>query len=400
MPVSRVAPVLLLLASAAVAVSSGGWTPSVVLTLAAAGLLLVIPQDQDRRIPAEAGPSVEAETEVLEEAALADAISDPLLVLRDQRIVQANRAALDRFGDHLVEEDVRVALRHPGLIETLSDTARRRSPVAIDVTGLGGAGLWWEARIAPAPEGRVVLHLVDRTAARAADRTRTDFVANASHELRTPLTAILGFVETLGGGAGEDATLRSKFLGVIGREALRMQQLVEDLLSLSRIESERRAAPQSAVALAALVKRVVDEARTRGVPPGRSLMVEVPDTAVRIVGDEAQLHQLITNLIDNAIKYGRPDTPVRLAVTTSADTLAELTVRDEGEGIAAEHLPRLTERFYRVDPGRSRRIGGTGLGLAIAKHIVERHRGTLRLQSVVGEGTTVTVRLPLQRGEP
>ena len=398
MPIFRVAPVLLLLVSSAVAISSEGWSISAVLVLAAVGLLLILPQRQDARPAAEPRPAAEATREEQGEAALADAISDPLFVLRDHRIVQANRAALDRFGDHLVEEDVRVALRHPGLIETLSDAVERQSPIAIDATGLGGAGVWWEARIAPGSDGRVVLHLVDRTAARAADRTRTDFVANASHELRTPLAAILGFVETLGEGAGEDPALRRKFLGVIGREAARMQQLVEDLLSLSRIESERRAAPQSPLALGALAKRVVAEARTRGLPAGRPLVLDSPDDPVRIVGDEAQLHQLITNLIDNAIKYGRADTPVRLAVTT-AGTLAELTVRDEGDGIASEHLPRLTERFYRVDPGRSRRIGGTGLGLAIAKHIVERHRGTLRLQSVLGEGTTVTVRLPLQRGE-
>ena len=391
----RVASVLLLLASAATTIVSFGWTLGAILALTAAIVLLADRAPRRRTGGADAAlPS--RRDEGAGEDALAQAIADPLLVLKDQKILHANRAALEQFGDHLIDEDVRVALRHPGLIETLSETARRSTPASIEVTGLGGTGFWWEARIAPAPGGRIVLHLVDRSAARTADRTRTDFVANASHELRTPLAAILGFVETLRDRAGSDPATREKFLGVIGREAARMQQLVEDLLSLSRIESERRALPRSPVAMTALVQRLVAEIRTRGLPPGRTLEFEAGGSDLRVDGDEAQLHQLLANLIDNAVKYGRADTPVRLALTAEG-SLAELSVRDEGDGIAADHLPRLTERFYRVDPGRSRRIGGTGLGLAIAKHIVERHRGTLRFHSVRGEGTTVIVRLPLRR---
>ena len=222
-------------------------------------------------------------------------------------------------------------------------------------------------------------------------------MANASHELRTPLSAILGFVEALKDDAGEDAALRVRFLGTVHREAERMQRLIEDLLSLSRIESERRAPPDSAVSLKALARQVASELTTRGLPPGRTVRVEAEDTLADVAGDALQLHQLLVNLVENGLKYGRADSPVVIRLSHHDDRLAQLRVVDQGDGVAAEHLPRLTERFYRVDPGRSRRVGGTGLGLAIAKHVVERHRGTLRITSELGQGTTVTVRLPFAR---
>ena len=328
-----------------------------------------------------------------EEAAFADSIADPVLVLDGRRTVQANRAAIRQFGTHLLREDVRVALRHPALLELLATASASRAPQSTVITGLGGSGLWWEARTAPVADDRMILHLVDRTAARAADRTRTDFVANASHELRTPLASIMGFVEQLQGEAGGLADVRANFLRVIDREARRMQQLTEDLLSLSRIESERHAPPRTPLSLDTLARAAVHDVRARGLPDGRTIDLDVGGALPQIAGDEGQLRQLIANLIDNALKYGRVGTPVRVALERSG-ALLELTVTDQGEGIASEHLPRLTERFYRVDTGRSRRIGGTGLGLSIAKHIVERHRGTLRIQSVQGSGTTVTVRLP------
>lgn len=379
----------------------GASAASLLLLAVSLGVAAVVLTGGPPRPEVEAPAPVETpavERPPLDEAALASAIADPLLVLDGHRIVQANRAALSRFGHHLVRADVRVALRHPGLLDLLPADGASARPQATTITGLGGAGVWWEARTAPAPDGRVILHLVDRTAARAADRTRTDFVANASHELRTPLASILGFVEQLEGEAGAQAGLRAKFLGVIARESKRMQQLTEDLLSLSRIESERHAPPRAPVSLAALARSVAEEARGRGLEDGRTVTVEAVPDLPPVPGDEGQLRQLVTNLVDNALKYGRAGTPVTLGVHRAA-ALVELTVADEGEGIASEHLPRLTERFYRIDAGRSRRVGGTGLGLAIAKHVVERHRGTIRIQSVVGQGTTVTVRLPVWEEE-
>jgi two-component system, OmpR family, phosphate regulon sensor histidine kinase PhoR len=239
--------------------------------------------------------------------------------------------------------------------------------------------------------GTRLIHLIDRSARHAVDRARTDFVANASHELRTPLAAILGFVETLRDEkAGDDPVIRARFLTVMDAEARRMQRLIDDLISLSRIESEKHALPDTRVALPALIRRVAGEI---GTGSADSLRLELDDSAAEISGDDAQLSQLLHNLVGNAIKYGRAGTAVTIALKPAGHQV-RLSVTDQGEGIAAEHIPRLTERFYRVDDGRSRSLGGTGLGLAIVKHIVERHRGRLDIASTVGTGTTVTVTFP------
>ena len=395
---ARVAPALLILSVVAGSMVGGfGWDTAL---FAAAALVATwaLHAASPRRDPAAELPKAVPMPKRSDEARLTDAIADPVIVLDGERVVQANRASRDRFGEHIVDEDVRVSFRHPAFVELIGSPAARRSPQSLDLTGLGKPGVWWEARTAPLPDGRLIVHLVDRTAARAAERTRTDFVANASHELRTPLSAILGFVETLKEEAGEDPQLRVRFLGTVQREAARMGRLIEDLLSLSRIESERRAAPGDAVSLVAIARQVVGELSTRGLPPGRTLRVEAMEPLRAVAGDPLQLHQLLTNLVENALKYGRAGSPVLIQLARVDARLAELRVVDEGDGVAAEHLPRLTERFYRVDPGRSRRVGGTGLGLAIAKHVVERHRGTLRITSVPGTGTVVAVRLPFARG--
>lgn len=390
---ARVAPVLLLAALlTGVWLDGFGWDSLLFALVAAALVFFPVVRPAAR-------PPVRAEEqatggEPLDETMLADAIADPVVVLDGDKVVQANRAARGRFGDHIAGEDVRVAFRHPAFLELIGSAAVRHTPQSLELTGLGKPGAWWEARSAPLPGGRLIVHLVDRTSARAADRTRTDFVANASHELRTPLSAILGFVETLKDEAGNDPELRFRFLGTMQREAERMQRLIEDLLSLSRIESERRAPPDSAVSLTGLARRVADELSTRGLSAGRTIRVDAEKGLADVAGDGLQLHQLLMNLVENGLKYGRIDSPVVLHVSRHDERLAQLRVVDEGEGVSPEHLPRLTERFYRVDPGRSRRVGGTGLGLAIAKHVVERHRGTMRITSVLGQGTTVTVRLP------
>ncbi|WP_294201283.1 ATP-binding protein, partial [uncultured Sphingomonas sp.] len=216
---------------------------------------------------------------------------------------------------------------------------------------------------------------------------------NASHELRTPLASILGFIETLSDEAGEDAEIRARFLKVMFDEARRMQRLVEDLISLSRIEADKYRQPAQPVDMSDLVQHVWDEFLDSGSPRADDIHCEWPEDLPPVAGDRAQLSQMLHNLIGNAMKYGRADTPVRVTLARDGAML-KLAVADRGEGIAASHIPRLTERFYRVDSGRSRSIGGTGLGLAIVKHIVERHRGKLEIASEVGVGTTFTVRLP------
>jgi two-component system phosphate regulon sensor histidine kinase PhoR len=225
---------------------------------------------------------------------------------------------------------------------------------------------------------------------------RVDFVANASHELRTPLAGILGFIETLNDReAGSDVATRERFLSIMEGEARRMQRLVDDLMSLSRIEAEKFRPPEQVVDLGIMAQEVVDIFHSSGNARARDIALDLDLGVPPIRGDSAQINQLIHNLVSNALKYGRPGTPVTLTIQRDGAEAIRLSVTDEGDGIAPEHLPRLTERFYRVEASRSRAMGGTGLGLAIVKHIVERHRGRLQVDSVVGEGTTVNVTLPV-----
>jgi two-component system phosphate regulon sensor histidine kinase PhoR len=224
---------------------------------------------------------------------------------------------------------------------------------------------------------------------------RVDFVANASHELRTPLASLIGFIETLeDADRPEDAPVRARFLGIMAGEARRMQRLVDDLISLSRIEGDRHRVPGEAVALEAVAREVAEMAgdSTRG-----RIVIKAEGEVPAIAGDRVQISQLVSNLIGNALKYGDPARPVRVTLSRHRGVMVRLVVADEGEGIDARHLPRLTERFYRADPSRSRAGGGTGLGLAIVKHIVERHRGRLDIASTRGVGTRVTVLLPVAR---
>lgn len=320
--------------------------------------------------------------------ALIEAIADPLLVLDGYHISHANQPARSLLGDHIVGDYVRMALRHPAAGPLISGD--EDGPVAL--TGLGGHDRLWELTAGTIGPGKRLLRLNEKSAQRAAEQMRVDFVANASHELRTPLASLIGFIETLGDTNGpEDAETRQRFLSVMDREAHRMQRLIDDLMSLSRIEADRYYPPKDRLDLAMLLREVAEEFASR--PDGARLDIGSPEPAP-VVGDAGQLHQLIHNVISNAFKYSRDGAPVRVALQT-ADSVAKLTVTDEGEGIAPEHLPRLTERFYRADPGRSRAVGGTGLGLAIVKHIVERHRGRLEIASMQGVGTIVTVQLPL-----
>ncbi|MCA1199074.1 ATPase [Sphingomonas sp. R647] len=321
-----------------------------------------------------------------------EAVFEPMLLVESQRVAAANRAARALLGEHILGEDVRVAIRHPAAAERLLNPVDGAPGGPIHLVGLGTRDQRWEMRVRALPGGARVVHLSDRTGAHAADKMRVDFVANASHELRTPLASILGFIETLED-AADDPETRTRFLKVMDNEARRMQRLIDDLISLSRIEAEKYRAPDDVVDLASLLRQVRDEMSALAPERAADIALTVdPLPAVR--GDRVQLSQLLHNIIGNAMKYGRDGTPVSVALTATESAMIRLTVRDESEGIAPEHLPRLTERFYRVDSSRSRAAGGTGLGLAIVKHIVERHRGRLDIASSVGEGTAVTILLP------
>ena len=304
------------------------------------------------------------------------AMSEPMLLIEAGRIVVANPAAKDLLGQWIEGQDARLAMRHPATVERLS---RPPEPEAgteqIEVVGLGHADRRWLMTVATLADGSRLVHLNDRSEAIAAERMRVDFVANASHELRTPLATVLGFIETLQDKAtAEDSELRNRFLGLMHGEGKRMQQLIEDLMSLSRIEAERFNPPRDAVDLVQLVEEVRAGCAHLLREKSNALEVENRSASTIVAGDRTQLLQLIRNLVVNAVKYGRAEAPVTVLLEDDGPQMIRISISDRGEGIAAEHLPRLTERFYRVDAGRSRAVGGTGLGLAIVKHIVSRHR--------------------------
>ncbi|MBI0476633.1 ATPase [Sphingomonas sp. MA1305] len=322
-----------------------------------------------------------------------DGIGDPVLMIRGGVVACANVAARGLLGQHIVGEDVRVAIRHPAAADRLSaGSALPGRPV--ELVGLGSADQRWQMAVGETSDGARIVHLVDQSGNYAAEQMRVDFVANASHELRTPLASILGFVETLSDEAGEDPALRTRFLKVMFDEAQRMQRLIEDLISLSRIEGEKYRLPGELIDLGEVLEDVYAELAAGGGERVGDVTIGFEDNLPAVTGDAAQLSQLVHNLIGNAMKYGRPGSPVTATVGRDRSGMVRFTVADEGEGIAPQHIPRLTERFYRVDAGRSRSVGGTGLGLAIVKHIVERHRGRFDISSKVGVGTIVSVALP------
>lgn len=318
-----------------------------------------------------------------------ESLGAPLLVLEGTRIIMANAAARTALGAHVQGQDARIGLRHPDAMRLLE----MADGESVTIPGFTGARSLWQLTRRRVNGQRWLIELSDRTTEADVSRAHTDFVANASHELRTPLAAIIGYVETLeDGGPAVDAEAEKRFLGIVLREARRMLSLVEDLLSLSHAEAEKHDHPTEPLDLGKLAARVVGEvASLRG--KERVQLTAVSEGAV-VAGDATQLEQLLRNLIDNALKYGGDDSPVEVSVDHSRANTVQLCVADHGPGIAAEHLPHLTRRFYRTDPGRSRASGGTGLGLAIVKHIVERHRGTLDIDSAPGRGTRVFVSLP------
>jgi two-component system phosphate regulon sensor histidine kinase PhoR len=325
-------------------------------------------------------------------SAILDAITEPALIVRAQRTLAANRAARSLLGNAIIGRDLRFAIRHPLAL----DIILLGREAELDVVGIGSAERPWHLSTRPLADGASLVQLTDRSAVQAAERMRTDFVANASHELRTPLATIIGYAETLAEDAAMEDSLRSRFGETIRSEARRMLRIVEDLMSLSRIEADRFNPPSDLVDLAEVARLAIDHAapllEQRRCMIRPDLELDLP--AVR--GDFGQLLQLADNLIGNALRYGCTARSCEIEVSVRRDgPRAVLVVRDHGDGIEASHIPRLTERFYRIDAARSRDSGGTGLGLAIVKHIVERHRGTLDIRSVPRKGTEVRIALPL-----
>jgi two-component system phosphate regulon sensor histidine kinase PhoR len=328
----------------------------------------------------------------LSDRAMIDALDEPALIVKSGIVRLANAEARDLLGPRIEGRDVRLAIRHPQALERIL----AHSSTDIDVTGIAEIGRSWRLLIRDLGEDTVLVRMVDRTDAVSAENMRVDFVANASHELRTPLSTVLGYAETLAEDADLSPELCTNFGRVIRDEARRMLRIIEDLMSLSRIEADRFVAPSETVDVHEIVNIALANAdRPRG-GAQCEFEVAIAEGLPLVRGDHAQLVQVLDNLIGNAVRYGCDRSNAKIEVSAKRDgRWVVLSVKDHGPGIAREHLPRITERFYRVDAARSRESGGTGLGLAIVKHIVERHRGSLDIRSTVGIGTTVSVRLPV-----
>ncbi|KQO54923.1 ATP-binding protein [Methylobacterium sp. Leaf85] len=393
-------------ATITVVASSVGGDLAVIVAAGAVAIViggLVGSLSRPRRV---APPEAAARTRhSIAEALLAN-IPDPvILVDRRSVVIEVNPAARTLLPALKLKHPLSFALRAPDVLDGIEEVLRTGAPLKTLYTTRVPTERAFEVQIGalPMPDGpgggqpNVVLFLRDLTAARRLEAMRVDFVANASHELRTPLASLLGFIETLQGPAKADAPAREKFLGIMKTQAQRMTRLIDDLLSLSRIELREHVPPTQVVDLGQIARQMVDMqgplARERGV----SITLDAPDATYPVLGERDELARVVENLVENAVKYGGGNVVVGLERTlrpASGKPQIALSVRDDGPGIAPEHIPRLTERFYRVDVASSRQKGGTGLGLAIVKHIVNRHRGKLVIESEPDRGTTVRALLP------
>ena len=330
-----------------------------------------------------------------------DAVPMPMLLIgADERITRVNSLARAVFGD-CEGRHYLIVLRHPEPAAAIEKALSGEPGGALNWRNSGaGRERHYQGRVAALSDGSVSFAFQDVSDVEHAADMRRDFVANVSHELRTPLTALMGFVETLRGAAKDDPAARERFLGIMEREALRMNRLVGELLSLSRVEAEERVRPTAKIEPRTLVVSAMNTLRPMAEAAGVTLESDFAPSVPKIRADFDQMTQVLHNLIENGVKYGGSGGRIRVQLqflkhdAQLRGPAVSIAVRDFGEGIPAIHLPRLTERFYRVDNHRSREKGGTGLGLAIVKHILNRHRGRLKVESREGEGSSFEIILP------
>jgi two-component system phosphate regulon sensor histidine kinase PhoR len=336
--------------------------------------------------------------------AVIDALPDPVVAIDRRSIVMAANAQARVLVPGLrLKHPVALALDGAELIDAIDRAVITAQPERAQFYQRVPADRWYEVHIIPArlpvpgldSGSLLLLTFRDLTPLYRVEQMRADFVANASHELRTPLAAISGFIDTLQGPARDDAQARTKFLAIMQTQAARMARLIDDLLSLSRIELRVHLKPDASIDLKAILRQVLDSLQTLARERGVNLTLSTPASELTVRGDRDELTRLFENLVENALKYGASGKLVEVAIAHDEQPDAKISVRDYGPGIAPENLPRLTERFYRVDVGQSRAEGGTGLGLALVKHILNRHRGRLEIESALGQGSTFTAFLPL-----
>ena len=340
-----------------------------------------------------------------------DGLAASVFVLdEERRVLLVNDAGKALFGSGLMGVDFAQAVRNPQCLKAISKVLVGRKKAELVITLHKPVRTTYQVTVTrldskefPAgnDQPRAVISLENISHIFEAEQMRSEFVANVSHELRSPLTALNGFIETLKGAAKDDDVARERFLGIMEREANRMNRLIEDLLSLSKVEADAHIRPDEQVEILAVIKQVLSVLEPLAKKESVDVQLDIP-AGIRgmVPGDADQLQQVFVNLLENAIKYGGSGGLVTIAVREKESTpgvlgpAIQIDIIDRGAGIKSEYLPRLTERFYRVDKGRSREKGGTGLGLAIVKHILARHRGRLHVTSKIGKGSTFTVYLP------
>jgi two-component system phosphate regulon sensor histidine kinase PhoR len=329
-------------------------------------------------------------------AEFAATLPDPcLLIDRRTIVIYRNDMAATEFPAATVGNPLTLGLRNPAFLSALDVARRTGAPQSVELQQTVPNITWYLAHISPlaGSDGMIAITLRNLSEQKRIESLRTDFIANASHELRTPLTSLIGFVDTLLGPAATDEAARERFLNIMRQQAARMSKLIDDLLSLSRIEMRQHQRPTGEVEIKGLLEEVRDGLEAQSQEAGVEVEI-TPSEPITVTGDREELYEVFENLIDNAVKYGGEGGKVEVALAPGRNGYAAMvTVTDHGAGIAAEHVPRLTERFYRVDAESSRKKKGTGLGLAIVKHILNRHRGLMTIRSRPGEGTRVEVLL-------
>lgn len=363
-------------------------------------LALIVPGGTDIANPAagnaDAGEAVNESAVRL----VADALPDPCLILdRRSSIIHRNGPARLHFPSLLEGNPIAFSMRSPAMLSAIEAVRRTGAPQTVELHQTVPNETWYKVAVAQLgdAEGLLVVTLQSLTDQRRLDSMRTDFIANVSHELRTPLTSLIGFIDTMLGPAAKDAAAKEKFLGIMRNQAGRMSKLIDDLLSLSRIEMRQHVRPTTRLDLATLLREVKEGLQMQAAEANVTVNLSFPETGAQTTGDHDELYEVFENVLENAVKYGGDGGKVDVALTPVTDRTAfgwQVTVTDYGMGVDPMHVPRLTERFYRVDAESSRQKKGTGLGLAIVKHIVARHHGALSIKSHPGQGTRVEVLLP------
>jgi two-component system phosphate regulon sensor histidine kinase PhoR len=407
------APLLLGLAGVVLAfVILGGLRPDLAVLgyLVLTGLVVALPQPVvtvTHTIEVPLLPSAEPSSEQDMLPALVEALGDPGLVLdRTGAVLHRNGAAARQYPNLQVGRVMTLVMRNPDLVAAIESSQRTGEPRSFELHETLPSETWDRVVVAPLrrpdrdwfadDDRQLLVTFQSLTELKRVDALRTDFIANASHELRTPLASLVGFIDTLLGPAARDAEAREKFLGIMRSQADRMSRLIDDLLSLSRIEMHQHVRPTGSVDLSSLLREVREGLQTQAKAADLDVVLSLPEAPVTVTGDRGQLYEVFENLVDNAIKYGADGKKVEvtLARVDRSGMHAMVSVVDHGPGVEPEHVPRMTERFYRIDAEASRKKKGTGLGLAIVKHIIQRHRGQMSIKSRPGEGLRVDVLLP------